>query len=194
MQQLLQMKGIVGIHEEEMLKAFELALRPQVSLPPNTDHIIVGMQPRVFGPASKVAGLDMDIIQREDRRLNWVALAVKDQLGHTTGGNTRSPEGIRTTMERAASKNEAIVAVEAHISRTLAKLLMMEEESIQTQHKSVSSYGLDSMIGAEFRNRVFRDFDIDIPFQQLIAGGLTISELAKLLYETHLERGLVMDG
>ncbi|KAI3331710.1 ketoacyl-synt-domain-containing protein [Xylariaceae sp. AK1471] len=186
LEHLIQIKGIYGIREEEMLEAFEVAMRPQASLPPNTDHIIVGMQPRRFAPALKAVGLD--ISQREDPRLNWMALAMEEHIGHSAAGNVRSSEGILVTLQKAASQEQAVSAVVAHITQTLAQLLMIEEESIQSKNRSVASYGLDSMIGAEFRNRIFREFNIDLPFQQLLAGSLTISELARLLCETHLSR------
>lgn len=66
---------------------------------------------------------------------------------------------------------------------------MLDESAVQTTQMSVASHGLDSMIGAEFRNWLFREFKIDVPFQQLLAGTLTIAELAQMLCEKVVAAG-----
>lgn len=39
--------------------------------------------------------------------------------------------------------------------------------------KTVASHGLDSRIGAEFRNLIFREFNVEMPFQQLLSPSVT---------------------
>lgn len=55
---------------------------------------------------------------------------------------------------------------------------MINVEDFQPEGRSIVSYGLDSMIGAEFRNWVSKEFEVDIPFQQLLARNLTVSKFA----------------
>ncbi|OTA69586.1 hypothetical protein K449DRAFT_429050 [Hypoxylon sp. EC38] len=43
--------------------------------------------------------------------------------------------------------------------------------------------GLDSMIGAEFRDWIFREFKVKVPFQQHPAGSLTVTKPARTLYK-----------
>lgn len=59
---------------------------------------------------------------------------------------------------------------------------MIDEDSIRPETNTVASYGLDSMIGSDFRNWMFREFKVDVSFQQLLSGRLTIVDLAKVLY------------
>lgn len=45
----------------------------------------------------------------------------------------------------------------------LIDLAMFEDPTVP-----VAKYGLDSMIGAELRNWIFKEYALDIPFQQLL--------------------------
>lgn len=85
-----------------------------------------------------------------------------------------------------ATKELAVAAATKHVAASLTRLLMIDEASVDSTQRSVGSYVLKSMIGAESRNWLFRGFGADIPFQQLLAGSLTIAELASLLCENVL--------
>ncbi|KAI1502975.1 putative polyketide synthase [Biscogniauxia marginata] len=180
--QSIKSKGMYGIHWKEMLRAFEIAMTSRDSLPLGVDHIAVGIQPRPFGYAIKAAGAH---VAWQEPRLNWLASAVKEQAGDVSepGTTTSISESIMEAIQQAPSKEWAVDAVALYITRRLARLLMIEVESIHSTQKSVASHGLDSMIGAEFRNWIFREFKVEVPFQQLLEGGLTILELAKMLCE-----------
>ncbi|KAI4865013.1 putative polyketide synthase [Hypoxylon rubiginosum] len=186
----IAMKGMYGIREKEMLEAFEVAMTPQSALPTDVDHVVVGIQPRRFGRAVEASGAHVP--WRDDPRLNWMATAMEEQARHDPAkGHGRiggaSTDNILATIRGALSAEQATEAVAAHLSRRLGRLLMIEDEVIQMTQKSIASYGLDSMIGAEFRNWIFREFKVDIPFQQLLAGSFTIPELAKMLCKNATE-------
>lgn len=162
-----------------MLEAFEIAMTPQGSLPPGVDHIAVGIQPRRFGGAIKAA--EAHVPWDEDPRLNWMATAIK--ATETTAGTslTGAAKDVITTIRQAPDHEHAIHAATEHLTNRLARLLMIEADSVRCTQKSVADHGLDSMIGAEFRNWIFREFKVDVPFQQLLAGSLTVSDLAREL-------------
>ncbi|RYP67427.1 hypothetical protein DL771_007258 [Monosporascus sp. 5C6A] len=178
-EQSIKSKGMYGIRENEMLEAFEVAMTPQSLLPPGVDHIAVGIQPRRLAKAIKAAGAH--IPWDEDPRLNWMSTAIMeaDSLwGISTSGNAKD---TIAAIRQAPDLDQAVQVTTAHLTNRLARLLMIETDSIQLTHKSVANHGLDSMIGAEFRNWIFREFKVDIPFQQLLAGSLTVSELTRTL-------------
>ena len=178
----IQMKGMYGIREREMLEAFEVAMRPQTSLPAGTDHIIVGLQPRRFGRAVSAAGAD--VLSKENPRLNWMATAVGQQIGGNAVGepsDAESNQSIATAIRQGQSSDAVIESLTVLLGRRLGRLLMIDDESISLTGKSVASHGLDSMIGAEFRNWILREFKVNVPFQQLLAGSLTISQLAGMI-------------
>jgi hypothetical protein len=177
-------KGMYGIREKEMLQAFEVAMTPQQSLPQGTDHIIVGLQPRRFGPAVRAAGAH--VLSKENPRLSWIAASVDEQVGGSGSGNSSgvgSVEDILDILRQGNNLEEAVTLLTTVICRRLGRLLMIEEEAISATQRSVTSHGLDSMIGAEFRNWIFREFKINVPFQQLLAGSLTIAQLARMICE-----------
>ncbi|KAK7994790.1 polyketide synthase [Apiospora arundinis] len=185
LEQAILSKGMYGIYEKEMLEAFEVAMTPQARLPPNLDHIIVGLQPRPFAKQLRVSGAQM--AWEEDPRLNWLESTVKKETERESHDGTVDPnassasESITRTVQEAPDEEHAIDAVAIFTARRLARVLMLEEGQVEITQRSIASHGLDSMIGTEFRNWIFREFRVDIPFQQLLAGSLTIRELAKLL-------------
>ncbi|XXH01498.1 hypothetical protein Hte_007858 [Hypoxylon texense] len=184
LKQMVESKGTYGIQEKEMLDAFGVAMTPQRNLPPDVDHICVGIQPRAFGRAVAKAGIHAP--WKDDLRLNWIGLAANQQApGGTSDGGARgtSPESVMAAIQQATSKEDAVKVATLGLVRRLARVLMLDEESIDATRESVSSLGLDSMIGTEFRNWIFREFKFNIPFQQLLGGNFTLSDLAEMLYE-----------
>jgi hypothetical protein len=180
----IQIKGLYGIREREMLEAFEVAMRPQADLPIGTDHIIVGLQPRRFGPAVQAAGAN--ILSKENPRLNWMAMAIDEQISadaSTKCSDSESTQEFMAAIRNGKDLDKIIESLTGLLGQRLGRLLMIEAESISSTDKSIASYELDSMIGAEFRNWIFREFKVNLPFQQLLAGSLTITQLAKTIYE-----------
>lgn len=187
----IQSKGMYDIGEQEMLNAFEVAMMPQRKQDIVGDHIIVGAQPRRYGAAVQAASAHAPWV--DDPRFGWLQSAVEDQAvsdgkgGGCSGKNSlRQRQDIVSVIRQAASRDLAITAVADHVAARLARLLLLDENKIHMTQRSVASHGLDSMIGAEFRNWIFRDFGADVPFQQLLAGSLTISELAGVLCDNVL--------
>ncbi|KAI0172251.1 putative polyketide synthase [Hypoxylon sp. FL1284] len=181
---MVESKGTYGIEEKEMLEAFEVAMTPQRDLPAEVDHICVGVQPQAFGKAVAKAGIHAP--WKEDPRLNWIGLAADQQSSDGVSGaevGRAASESLMTAIQQAANKGDAVKAATGGLVRRLARVLMIDEESVEPARDTVSSLGLDSMIGAEFRNWIFREVKINVPFQQLLAGSFTIVNLAEMLYE-----------
>ncbi|KAI1483084.1 ketoacyl-synt-domain-containing protein [Daldinia eschscholtzii] len=183
LEQSVKMRGLYSIDEKETLEAFEIAMTPQKDLPPHIDHIAVGLQPRRFGRSMKMSGAHIGLL--ENPYFNWLAAAIEAQTAKNEAklASANNSESILTVLQAAASPEEAVEAVTAHVTQRLARLLMIDMGRIETTERSVAEYGLDSMIGAEFRNWIFREFGVDVPFQQLLASTLTLSKLAQMLCE-----------
>jgi acyl carrier protein len=174
----IRRKGMYGIDESEMLAAFEVAMTPELSSSAAVDHIIAGLEPSRL--AKSVSATSADIFWTREPRLRTLGTAMKQHMakeGSATG------DSIVAAISNARQPAEAIDAVKAYLVQRLSRLLMIRVEEFQPETRSIASYGLDSMIGAEFRNWVFREFKVDIPFQQLLAGNLTVAKLATELCE-----------
>uniref|UniRef100_A0A8H7K7F4 Carrier domain-containing protein n=1 Tax=Bionectria ochroleuca TaxID=29856 RepID=A0A8H7K7F4_BIOOC len=183
LEKAILMKGMYGIFEKEMLQAFEIAMRPQLSLPIDTDHIIVGMQPRRLGASVQSAAANL--LSKEKLYLNWVAAQVGSEAGDgnnvTRNSGAERAKDVMAMIKDGGDQEEILQALVLQLSKRLSRLLMVEMDLISPTNKSVAGHGLDSMIGTEYRNWIFREFKFNIPFQQLLAGSLTISELARII-------------
>lgn len=172
-------KGMTGILEPEMLEAFEVAMLPQtLKDDPVGDHIIVGAQPRRWGATIRAAGIDPP--WADDPRFSWVQVAVEEQSGHsdTNGKGSASQQPITQTIREGTDQAATENIVLEYVATRLSRLLMLDEVK---HNAALSSQGLDSMIGAEFRNWLLREFGVNVPFQQLLSGNLNVAELAQLL-------------
>jgi len=170
----LRRKGFYGIGETQMLASFEIAMTPKLGI----DHIIAGFEP--FELAKAISSTETKVTWPLEPRFSTILARMKEQIGND--GVTKS-DSILATIDNVADKQDVINSISAHVVQGLSTLLMINAEEIQSNVRSIASYGLDSMIGAEFRNWVFKEFKTNIPFQQLLAANLTIDGFAEILYQ-----------
>ncbi|KAI0433930.1 hypothetical protein F5Y09DRAFT_350058 [Xylaria sp. FL1042] len=101
------------------------------------------------------------------------------------GAGAGVSQSIVAAIKAAATPAEAAGLVLEHFATYLARLLMLPESDVEVNNGSIASYGVDSMIGAELRNWIFKEFRMDIPFQQLLAPTLTIAKFSIQVYAHH---------
>nr|APX43990.1 polyketide synthase [Pestalotiopsis microspora] len=169
----LRRKGMYGIDEQHLLQSFEAAVVSK------TDHVVTGLDPMLLHKAAADAG-DSELSASfwvDDARFSHVVQAIRGS--NSAGAAGTAGANILSAAKAAASSNESVILVETHFARKLATMLMMDEDDIDAAAGSIASYGIDSMIGAELRNWIFKEYRIDIPFQQLLAPDLTIHKFAK---------------
>lgn len=203
----LMRKGLYGIDEEEMLRGFEAAMlpRPQQGAAAfvgddghevrDTTQIVMGMEPRELArsiaTAQKVSG-SVDAYWYDDPRFCHVRAALEAQAASgRDGAGSRGGDVDFAMAVKAAAANgpEAVLAViTSHIVKRVSSILMIPVEDFEVDGPSLASYGLDSMIGAEMRTWLFKEFGLDYPFQKLLAATLTFKKLANVVAE---EMGLL---
>ena len=167
----LKRKGMYGIDEEHLLGAFEVAMIEQQH-PGTADHIVVGLDPAQLHKAISEAGEDVDSFWTEDPRFKTIVHAMQSESSDASGAGA-SQTILSTIKGDDVSPAEAIQAVKEHF---IAKLAV---ENFEEDGKSVASYGIDSMIGAELRTWIFKELAIDIPFQQQLGPFLTVTKFAE---------------
>lgn len=175
----LKRKGMYGIDEEGLLEAFEVAIIEQQS-PRATDHLVVGLDPSLLQKATQEAGDDVDQFWSEDTRFKTVLHAMKAGSNDTGDAGSQS---ILSTIKGDIPPAEAVQAVREHFEAKLARVLMLDGEEFEEEGRSVASYGIDSMIGAELRNWIFKEYGLDIAFQQLLGPSLTVTKFAEQVCE-----------
>ncbi|KAI2617417.1 putative polyketide synthase [Hypoxylon sp. NC1633] len=166
----LKRKGMYGIDEEHLLESFEAGIVSEQT----ADHVMVGLDPAKLQKAVNDAA-DGDCFWMEDSRFSHVVHDMNSSAEDASAGGAQS---ILATIKAAASPAEAIGAVVEHFIEKLARMLLLSPEEFEADVKSIADYGIDSMIGAELRNWIFKEYRMDVPFQQLLGPTLTIGKFA----------------
>ncbi|KAL4749621.1 hypothetical protein BDW72DRAFT_194652 [Aspergillus terricola var. indicus] len=176
----LKRKGMYGIDETALLQGFEVAILEQQGdrdATDTVDHIVVGLDPTELRKAVDEAGDTADSFWIDDRRFNAVVQAMNagsasgSAAAQTILGVLRDSNGIEAA--------EAMDIVAEAVIGKLARMLLIEVEQIERDGRSIASYGVDSMVGAELRNWIFKEMEMDIPYQQLLGASLTINRFAE---------------
>jgi KR domain len=168
----LMRKGLYRIYEPEMLRGFEVAMsKPRPTPPLGGDlpeiskamesQLVMGMEVReLFRSINAVGAENADLYWYNDARF----CHIRDALEASTGGNgSGGDESFVAALKSAQSEglDTAIEAIAAHIMKRMSGILIFPIESFEMDGASLASYGLDSMIGAEMRTWLFKEFGLD---------------------------------
>jgi hypothetical protein len=194
-------KGLYGISEEEMLRGFETAMATRsqeltlsgsshhaISAPA---HLVMGMEARELGRAmASIKADNADFFWLNNARFCHVRAAIEADAARGGSASSNSShvgaqeKGFAATLEAAREQGgpEAAVAViAAHIIQRMSGILMIPAEDFEEDGPSLGSYGLDSMVGAEMRSWLFKEFGLDYSFQKLLSRTLTFKALATVV-------------
>lgn len=173
-EEALKRKGMYGVDEEHLLQSFEAAMPRETA-----DHVVVGLDPARLQKAVAEADAD-DSFWLEDSRFSHVVHAIYSSADDAAGSGSQS---IVAVMKAAESRESAVASIEEHFKDKLSRMLMLNPDDVDPKVGSIASYGIDSMVGAELRNWIFKEYKMDLPFQQLLGAGLTIEKFALLALE-----------
>ncbi|KAJ8117147.1 hypothetical protein ONZ43_g4275 [Nemania bipapillata] len=178
----LKRKGMYGIDEQSLMAAFETAILEQNDgARAKLDHLVAGFDPSLLAAAISEAGDDVDSFWTVDPRFRAVVQAMK---GGNSGGE--SGETLLSLLKSGdVAGEQAMSTIATHMASKLSRMLMLELDDVSVTEGSIASYGIDSMIGAELRTWIFKEFGVDVPFQQLLGAGLTITKFAELVCVKH---------
>lgn len=180
----LKRKGMYGIDDQSLLATFEVAILEQVDRTvAQPDHLIAGLDPALLASAIAEAGEDANSFWVADPRFKSVVHAMSGTDPQGDSGNTL----LGSLKSGELAGKEAKNAVAAHMASKLCRMLMLETTDVSVDQGSIASYGIDSMIGAELRTWIFKEFAIDVPFQQLLGVHLTINKFAHLVCSKYTE-------
>ncbi|CAG8910253.1 unnamed protein product [Penicillium egyptiacum] len=174
---LLVRKGIQAINEDELLQIVDIALsNDQLTIPHPVDHlakshVLTGLEP--FGLLDlRRKGFEVTNLTFRDPRAAILARVMdgEDDQSQTT------PEGqlLADVLEEGIPLAEAI---QKSVAGRLGNLVLLPLEKVQV-NKPLAQFGMDSMIASEFRAWIFRVFEVDIPFLELLSKTVTVSSLS----------------
>ncbi|XP_014550227.1 hypothetical protein COCVIDRAFT_31971 [Bipolaris victoriae FI3] len=171
----LTRKGMYGIDEEHLLRSLELAIGMQKAGENSNaiDHLVIGLDPAMLSQAVQDAGNAEPFYMADERFRTLVHnMSGSTAMGVDAGAN------VLASMLMAGTPTEAVQMARDHIVNKLSRMLLLDIDVFESDGRSIASYGIDSMIGADLRNWIFKEFAMDIPFQQLLSPALTTVMLA----------------
>ncbi|KAF4334016.1 polyketide synthase [Fusarium beomiforme] len=182
-------KAMYGIDEREMLRGFETAMRNRTWKPsgdsPGASQLILGLEPAALAMAIKQSGAGKeDAYWYHDARFSGLRATV-NLLLQDGAGSTSSNGDFKAVLHAARAQGEdaVLTAIANHIIAKLSSMLLIPTEAFELDGTSIAAYGLDSMIGADLRNWLFKQFGLETSFQHLLAPKMTIRTLSTTVAE-----------
>ncbi|KAI0169553.1 hypothetical protein GGR52DRAFT_592149 [Hypoxylon sp. FL1284] len=191
----LMRKGLYGIDEYEMLQGFEAAMTaPRRSSCAQTtsindgSQIVMGMQAGELARSMILASegeQNVDAYWYDDVRFRHVRATLEEIVAGKSGRGNASESDFAATAKEAMgeSAERGLEVIAKHIAKRVSSILMIAADDFELDGPSIASYGLDSMIGAEMRTWLFKEFGLDYPFQKLLAPTLSFTKLAGVVAE-----------
>ncbi|KAL3450556.1 hypothetical protein BJX65DRAFT_316007 [Aspergillus insuetus] len=184
---LLVRKGIQAIDADELIQLTDLALSPSsnasLAIPHAHDtlavaHMLTGMEPHGIRELRR-KGFEGTQPAMEDPRANLLASALEgsDADSSSAGGSTGGlPAEVAALVKGGQSLRDAVLHF---IRKRFGNLVLLKFDAVDVK-KPLAQYGMDSMIGAEFRIWFYKSMGVDIPLVMLLGASCTIESLRDL--------------
>ncbi|KAF3010650.1 hypothetical protein E8E13_004665 [Curvularia kusanoi] len=189
----LKRNGLYRISVDEYLLNMELACRRQDlsnargdsrSLfkydPGAAAHIVTGMD---YTRLSRAGGKSLWL---KDNRLQNVVHGLGEAANEGVS-DTEDVTRVQTAELLTAARVEGgSASVEALVLKLIlekfSRLVLLQTEKIDPS-RTLSHYGMDSMISAELKSWAWREFKVELPFLGLLDQGLTFARLSNQILE-----------
>ncbi|KAI2468602.1 polyketide synthase [Annulohypoxylon bovei var. microspora] len=175
---LLLRKGIQAIDEDEMLQIVDTVLSRNHDVPSvhgnlSHSHILTGLELSGL-QALRAKGFEGPNLTLDDPRASILNhLLDNDRQGLLQPHDGGLPIDVMTALENGLHLSEATMQ---HIIKKFSNLVLLPPDRVDIL-KPLLTYGMDSMIAAEFRSWFFKVFQIDLPFLKLLSKDVTLASL-----------------
>lgn len=189
-QALLLRKGLHTISEADLLQIIDIALtdnspdvNPYGSEHSIQGHILTGLEAQGLEDIRK-KGFEGGSHVLDDPRTSIMARALSENTSSETGqdmGNQALPKSVAVAL--AAGNIDSCTlegALESVVGEKVRNLLLLPAEQLSA-NTHLSKFGLDSMLAAEFRQFIYRIFEIDVSFMMLLSKTTSVASLAKII-------------
>ncbi|KAK6952379.1 hypothetical protein Daesc_006915 [Daldinia eschscholtzii] len=189
METIYTRRGLQPIGEEELLQLVDLAISHSDSyITPEDDsliqaHLLTGLEmqaakTRTTDPSS----LAFDILFQDPRAALLKASWDRDVGFSGTAASlcrTELPQGILAAVASGDTVEHAVIQA---LLAKFSSIIMISPDQLRVD-QSLASFGLDSMLAAEFRTFVFQSMQVDLPFENLLSKQATIVSIATSIAE-----------
>ncbi|KAI1499776.1 polyketide synthase [Biscogniauxia marginata] len=193
---LLLRKGLQPLSEDEFLQVVDLALGgargeyEAQSPDPDGAHILTGLE--TLGLRKLIAqGWDVTSGNMQDPRTGILsaALLADQEVGDTGGASqvgladapawlTAVPKGVASIFTSETGAPTLLDAILRITRKRFSSLILTPIDQIDNS-KPLAQFGMDSMIGAEFRTWIWGTFKVDISFLDLLSNQKTLTTIAE---------------
>ncbi|KAH9904842.1 polyketide synthase [Xylariomycetidae sp. FL2044] len=183
-EKVLLRRGIQAITEEEMLLILDMALSSSHQIPYAYDdlshaHILTGMELLGFR-ALRENGFEGTHGMLEDPRAAVFLQSIGEEDPQVAEiQNRRVPVEVKVATREGQTLE---MATRDYILKRFCGNVLIPVERVDTA-KSLVSYGMDSMLAADFRSWIFKSFGSDIAFHDLLSPILTLDKLIAMVIE-----------
>jgi hypothetical protein len=202
---LLLRRGIQPLNEEEFLQVIDLAISGTGNASedaqlqcsdPAAAHILTGLEPFQFRKLM-AKGFDVTLESTQDPRMAVLAAALEVEMRSDPRGSDRtdglllasetvapwlkslSPNIINSLAPQAnaGSLHEAVLRL---ARKRFSNLILTPVDQID-ENKSLSHFGMDSMIASEFRTWFWSTFKVDLTFLDLLSANNSLHGLSEIV-------------
>lgn len=183
-EKMLLRKGIMAYNAEELLQIVDSAISRSKEL----SNIIVGLEVQGLQRAHNQQGGIYD-----DPRAGIIAnnLALQREKSPNKAGSEKGADNTCLRQELTNAISEAATCadgamgkfkrvVQICLRRTLAGLLLLPEEKMDATRR-LGDFGMDSMLGAEYRSALSKQVGIDIPIAVLLDSEMDFERLGSFV-------------
>lgn len=178
----LERNGFYPIPESEFLQLIASAFQTQeyqsdwASDRSAQSLIVTGLEPKRL--RELMESKKVDTAWHHEPRFNRLMQSVED-LATSESGTSSTDKSISAKSLLEEKNPEAFLkGVQTVVTARVARLLFISPEEIDPL-KGFSDYGLDSMIAAEFRIWLAKEWGYDISFLDLISAGSNVRKVAE---------------
>ncbi|XXH01662.1 hypothetical protein Hte_008022 [Hypoxylon texense] len=178
---LLLRKGIQPIDTDELLQLLDLALSSNAKMGIHhpydalaVAHLLTGLEASGMKELRR-RGFSGNHPTLEDPRAGVLLSALEGDASGRAGGvrDGNLPAEVAEATEGGQALEQAVLD---HVRRRFGNLVLMKYEAVDVK-KPLADYGMDSMIGAEFRTWLYQNLAAEVPLSTLLGKACTIEAL-----------------
>lgn len=180
---LLLRKGIQAINEDELLQIIDISISHKGTTSYDgyaAGHVLTGLEPLGMKLLRKAGFAGTNPILNDPRAI-LLAAALDSEADSDLKNNSGLPNEVATALE-SGSADAILAAVMGLIMNRFSNLVLLQMDKIDVG-RTLSKFGMDSMLAAEFRTWFYQAFKVDIPFLTLLAESTTLNTLGELVCE-----------
>ncbi|KAI1141666.1 putative polyketide synthase [Hypoxylon sp. FL0543] len=189
METIYTRRGLQPINEDELLQLIDLAIAnpgDDARLAYDTlmrAHILTGLE--MQAAKARTTDLSSTVFDTlfQDPRAGLLKMSWDRDMGSAGDAvslsRTELPQDIMTAVANGDTFESAVGKA---LLTKFSNIIMLPSGQLRLD-QPLASFGLDSMLAAEFRGFIFQSMQVDIPFESLLSQQVTISSITAVVVE-----------